>query len=89
MNGHNRHIAKGGICMYLKENVDIIQFLSVVKKCGEDVFLETVEGDRLNLKSTLSQYVFVACANGRGFLDKARIICTGEDAESLQGFLAQ
>lgn len=74
-------------CMYLKENVDVIKFLPAVKACREDVFLETVEGDRLNLKSTLSQYVFVACANGKGFLDKARIICTDEDAESLQEFL--
>lgn len=75
--------------MYLKENVDIVRFLTAVKKCSEDVYLETVEGDRLNLKSTLSQYVFVACANGRGFLDKAQIICIEADAESLQGFWAE
>lgn len=75
--------------MCLKENVDIIKFLAAVKKCREDVFLETVEGDRLNLKSTLSQYVFVVCANGRGFLDKAQIICKEEDTESLQEFLAE
>lgn len=30
--------------MYLNENVDIVQFLSVVKTCSEVVFLETVEG---------------------------------------------
>lgn len=74
--------------MYLNENVDIVQFLSVVKTCREDVFLETVEGDRLNLKSTLSQYVFAACANGRGFLGKARITCAEEDVNSLREFLA-
>lgn len=74
--------------MYLSEDVDIVQFLSAVKTCREDVFLETVEGDRLNLKSTLSQYVFAACANGRGFLKKARIICAEEDVKSLREFLA-
>lgn len=75
--------------MYLNSSVDIVRFLSAVKKCREDVFLETVEGDRLNLKSTLSQYVFAVCANGRGFLDQARIICTEEDAGELRGFLAK
>ncbi len=73
--------------MYIKEGVDIIRFLDAVKKCREEVFLETDEGDKLNLKSTLSQYVFVACANGRGFLEKFRVICMPEDVEKLEGFL--
>lgn len=48
--------------MKLKENADLPAFLRQVKKCGGDVFLETQEGDSLNLKSTLSQYIFVSLA---------------------------
>lgn len=75
--------------MCLKKDVDIIQFLDAVKQCETDVFLETDEGDRLNLKSTLSQYVFAACANGRGFLERSQIICSEEDREKLGGFLSE
>ncbi len=72
----------------LKEQVDLIKFLDAVKGCRENVFLETDEGDKLNLKSTLSQYVFVACANGRGFLENSQIICNPEDAVRLDMFFA-
>ena len=73
--------------MCLAKKIDIVQFLEAVKKCAEDVFLETDEGDRLNLKSTLSQYVLAACAGDRGFLEKDRIICTEEDVKYLEAFL--
>ena len=39
---------------------DIDQFFSVVDKCKGKVELVTGEGDRLNLKSKLSQYVSMA-----------------------------
>lgn len=35
------------------------QFLDAVRLCGHDVWLETPEGDRLNLKSKMSQYVAI------------------------------
>jgi hypothetical protein len=44
--------------MHLKENININDFLLQIKKCNNDVFYETTDGDILNLSSALSQYVF-------------------------------
>ena len=48
--------------MRLKENADLIRFLEKVKECEHDVYFYTGEGDKLNLKSTLSQFLFSAVA---------------------------
>ena len=39
---------------------DVKGFFKTVEQCDGNVFLVTSEGDRLNLKSTLSQYVSIA-----------------------------
>lgn len=36
---------------------NVENFLKVINECTGDVFLETEEGDSLNLKSKLTQYV--------------------------------
>lgn len=46
--------------MHLKANIDIIDFLKTIKKCNHDVYFVTAEGDRLNLSSQLSEYIFLA-----------------------------
>ena len=46
--------------MKLKPNINISAFLKAVQSCRADVHFTTVEGDALNLKSTLSQFVFAA-----------------------------
>ena len=45
--------------MILKESIDIQQFLKDVLKCKGDVCYSTNEGDYLNLKSQLSQFIFL------------------------------
>lgn len=45
--------------MRLKNDVNLVDFLNQVQKCKYDVYMETVEEDKLNLKSVLSQYLFV------------------------------
>ena len=40
---------------------DIEKFFKVIDECKGKVELVTGEGDRLNLKSKLSQYVSMAC----------------------------
>lgn len=42
----------------LKEPIDISDFLRAAQTCRGEVFFEDALGDRLNLKSALTQYVF-------------------------------
>lgn len=46
--------------MKLKPDIRIPAFFEAVQKCSAPVFFETQEGDNLNLKSTLSQFIFTA-----------------------------
>ena len=50
--------------MKLKENIDYSEFFRTVQTCTGEVLLVTPEGDQLNLKSTLSQFVFAAAIRG-------------------------
>lgn len=52
--------------MHLKTNIDITKFLMSIKNCEGQVLFETPEGDRLNLTSALSQYIFCS-AIGQSF----------------------
>lgn len=74
--------------MKLKKNADLRQFLQKVGTCSHDVYYETQEGDRLNLNSTLSSYIFTASALDREFLEKGEIICDEEaDFEKIAAFV--
>lgn len=46
--------------MKLKNEIEINDFLNAVDRAKHPVFLVSVEGDRYNLKSTLSRYVAIA-----------------------------
>lgn len=46
--------------MKLKPTINIPAFLKSVQNCRASVRFTTAEGDELNLKSTLSQFVFAA-----------------------------
>lgn len=43
--------------MHINPNINILNFLKQVQKCNGEVLFETSEGDRIALKSTLSQYI--------------------------------
>ena len=43
--------------MKIKNIEEINGFLSALDKCRGDVWLESIEGDRFNLKSKFSQYI--------------------------------
>ena len=49
--------------MRLKKNVSLKDFIDTVKRCQHDVYFESNEGDHLNLKSTISQFVFASAGN--------------------------
>ncbi|RJW28139.1 polya polymerase [Ruthenibacterium lactatiformans] len=51
--------------MKLNSNVNIPAFLQAVQSCKGEVCFVTEEGDILNLKSVLSQFVFTAVIAGK------------------------
>lgn len=61
--------------MKLKEDVDLILLFKTVQSCYGEVFFCSAEGDKLNLKSTLSQYLFSALINRKDLLATGRIVC--------------
>ena len=73
--------------MRLKENVDMVRFLQAVKGCEADVYLETDENDRLNLKSVLSQYVAVVMTSDKELMKQCYVTCDDKDCEKLMGFV--
>ena len=46
--------------MRIKKDVEIKEFLDVLDKTEGNVWLESDQGDKYNLKSTLSRYVAIA-----------------------------
>ena len=75
--------------MRLKADINMTDFIKQVGNCQADVFLDT-GNDLLNLKSTLSQYVFAVIGNDRELLGKAEVRCADEsDLALLSDYLIQ
>ncbi len=67
---------------------DIEKFFETVDKCKGRVELVTGEGDRLNLKSKLSQYVSLANIFSSGDIPELEIVASEkEDIEKLMAFM--
>ena len=67
---------------------DIVGFFKVVDECKGKVELVTGEGDRLNLKSKLSQYVSMANIFSNGEIPELEIIAyEKEDTDRLIKFM--
>ena len=70
------------------ENVD--KFFEVVNSCKGKVELVSEEGDRLNLKSKMSQYVSLAKIFSNGDIPLLEIVAyEPEDIEKLLQFMMQ
>lgn len=70
------------------ENVD--KFFEVINSCKGKVELVSEEGDRLNLKSKLSQYVSLAKIFSTGDIPLLEIVAyEPEDIEKLMQFMMQ
>ena len=63
-------------------NIDVSQFLDVLDACEGKVYLVTNEGDRLNLRSTLSRLVGLTKLIEGGKITEAFIICDNPNDES-------
>ena len=69
---------------------NIEKFFQVVDKCSGKVELVTGEGDRLNLKSKLSQYVSMANIFSNGEIPELEIIAyEPEDISKLVNFMME
>ena len=67
---------------------DIDQFFKVVDQCKGKVELVTGEGDRLNLKSKLSQYVSMANIFSDGTIKELELVAyEPEDIDKLVNYM--
>lgn len=67
---------------------DINKFFEVVDSCTGRVELVTGEGDRLNLKSKLSQYVSLANIFSDGVIKELELVASEpEDVQKLLNFM--
>ena len=63
-------------------DIDVTEFLAVLDTCEGNVFLVTNEGDRLNLKSKLSQLLGLTKLIEGGKIAEASIFCDNKNDES-------
>ena len=63
-------------------NVNIKEFCEVLDSCKGDVYLETDEGDVLNLKSKLCQFTGLTKLLQGGIIAHANLRCTNQEDET-------
>ena len=74
--------------MKVQNITDIDKFFEVVDRCSGKVELVTGEGDRLNLKSKLSQYVSIANIFSNSEIPELEIVAyEPDDIERLTEFM--
>lgn len=74
--------------MKLKKDIDLSAFAQAAQNCEGSVFCQTTEGDILNLKSLLSQYVLMSVMGNSHMLENVQITCVQEeDYQKLADFL--
>lgn len=66
--------------MHIKTYINIVNFLEQTQKCSVEVLFETPEGDRIALKSTLSQYIFCTIASNPELLQSGTVRFEQENA---------
>ncbi|MCI8361331.1 MAG: hypothetical protein HFE86_08365 [Clostridiales bacterium] len=69
--------------MMQMHDIDIADFIKTLDSCKGDVFLETSEGDVLNLKSKLCQMAGIANILQGAVIAEASIRCSNPEDESL------
>ncbi len=63
-------------------NIDFEDFIKVVDECKGDVFLETIDGDILNLKSKLCQIIGISTILKNTEISEATIRCVNSEDET-------
>lgn len=63
-------------------NIDFEDFIKEVDECKGDVFLETVDGDILNLKSKLCQMIGISTILKNTEIAEATVRCANSEDET-------
>ena len=73
------------------QNIDNVEkFFSVIDECRGRVELASPEGDRINLKSKLAQYLSLASVFSNGYIKELDLIAyEREDVDRLLKFMYQ
>lgn len=64
-------------------NVDFDDFIRTIEKCKGDVYLETSDGDVLNLKSKLCQMIGLSTILASTEIAEATVRCANIEDETL------
>lgn len=75
--------------MNLRADVNLSDFFRAVHACQNEVLFETPEGDRFDLKSILSQFVFTAAMAGPLRESGGHLTYNKADEPLLAPFLAR
>lgn len=69
---------------YIKlHNVDFDDLIKTIDECKGDVYLETTDGDSLNLKSKLCQMIGLSTILRNSEVSEAKLRCINPDDETL------
>ncbi len=64
-------------------NIDFEDFIKAIDECKGDVYLETADGDVLNLKSKLCQMIGISTILKNTEIEEATIRCTNQEDETM------
>lgn len=74
--------------MKLMNIKDVDTFFHVVDECQGDVFLASDEGDMINLKSKLSQYLAIANLFNDGYISELTLVTSSAiDSERFMRYM--
>ena len=69
---------------------DVEKFFQVIDQCKGTIELVSAEGDRINLKSKLSQYLSMASIFSNGYINELELVAhEPEDVERLIKYMYQ
>ncbi len=69
--------------MRIRTGIDVKMLLENVRKCAGNVYFRTLEGDQLNLKSLLSQYILVSIISNKELMENGVVDCPEESDRIL------
>lgn len=71
--------------MYLRKDVDMVQFLKRISSCKGEVRFCTPQNDVLVLNSALSKYFFAYLVEKKEDIRESEIVCDNSEDEKLLG----
>ncbi len=76
--------------MKIQNISDVEKYFQVIDQCKGTIELVSAEGDRINLKSKLSQYLSMASIFSNGYINELELVAhEPEDVERLIKYMYQ